>query len=173
MSTDTWSHIVQTQELTPSGKTFKIEAASEQCVRIAERLDIPAVLAVEAVITAKPIKGGVVFEGELEADIERICVASLDKISETIKESFRVEFLENPDTTKDGEDIIFDDKDWEKLENHEIDLGDFLIQQISLAMSPYPRKDGATNLSDEYGKVGDVSPFSVLKSLQSGSENKH
>jgi hypothetical protein len=53
------------------------------------------------------------------------------------------------------------------------DLGEFLVQQLSLAMDPFPRKPGAESLVETYGRGADISPFAALREkIEKSDENQ-
>ena len=54
----------------------------------------------------------------------------------------------------------------EPLEGDEIDLGELLVQHLSLALDPYPRLEGAESLLPEYRTATLSSPFAALKDLK-------
>ena len=91
----------------------------------------------------------------------RECVASLEEMKEIVDEAFEVEFLRQKPEPNLNEDV----EDWELPEVHEgqiFDIGELLVQQLSLAMKPFPRKEGAVSLTELYGDGGSVSPFADL-----------
>ncbi|MGD9801132.1 MAG: hypothetical protein AB7V02_11105, partial [Parvularculaceae bacterium] len=60
-----------------------------------------------------------------------------------------------------------DETAWrEPLDGDEIDLGELLVQHLSLALDPYPRKDGAESLLETYRNAATASPFAGLKGLK-------
>ena len=44
-----------------------------------------------------------------------------------------------------------------------LDLGEMLVQQLSLAMAAFPRKEGAESLAEAYAPPENTSPFAALK----------
>ena len=50
------------------------------------------------------------------------------------------------------------------VENGQIDLGQYAVEQLSLHLDPYPRKDGA--VFEQPPEPGEISPFGVLKALK-------
>ena len=173
MSSNPFSKLAHIPDLSAKGGNFTLEATPDQCDAVAKRLDIPAVRSLQATLHLKPIDRGVHLDGQLSATLERRCVASLEPLEEIIDETMQLTFSREANLKKDGDDFIFDHEDEELLEGDDLDLGDIVIQQLALAMEPYPRKSGAATLVDDYGKTGETSPFAVLKNLQTKPENKH
>ncbi|MEO0400011.1 MAG: YceD family protein [Pseudomonadota bacterium] len=122
---------------------FSLNATPEQQADAASRLDVVAVtaLAGEGVIKVKGAKGAVreaIIEGVASAALTRRCVASLEPMDEDVETPFKVRLVE----AVDEEDSHSDD-DVDLLDGDAVDVGDLLIQQVALAMQPYPRKADA------------------------------
>ena len=68
---------------------------------------------------------------------------------ENINENFEIRFTRQApsDPVASGEDS----DDWNRSELHEgdmLDVGELLVQQLSLAMAAFPRKQGAPSLAE-------------------------
>lgn len=130
---------------------------------IAEGLDIPAVRALTGHVEA--IRQGMLIRitGRLDAELERICGVTLEPMTETIGEDFEV--LYSTEILPVAEDeISLEDEAPDYLEGNEIDLAGELIQQLSLAMAAWPRKDDAA-LVEGYEEKKLASPFAALADL--------
>jgi hypothetical protein len=53
------------------------------------------------------------------------------------------------------------------LEGHEIGLGAYVVEDLSLAIDPFPRKPGVEFQAPE--QAGEPSPFAVLAKLKGGA----
>ena len=85
-------------------------------------------------------------------------------MEEVVIATFEVQFLQDLDPEEDQGD---EEIDLEPLQvDQEIDLADLLVQQVSLSMSPYPRKENAENAPQDHATVVESSPFDVLKQLK-------
>lgn len=164
---DTISRIVDISVLDAAGAKFVVEPNEEERAAIAKRLDIPAVRKLRGDFLLTPIRGGVDIALILDAETERACVASLEPMTETIREEVRVEFDRN---YAEEEDRDFSETGIlrEPLDSAEVDLGELLVQHLSLSLDPYPRKDGAERLADKFRDATSVSPFLPLKGLAGG-----
>ncbi len=151
------------------GKRFKLSANAEECARIAERLGVPAVARLEGEINLKANAKTIEAEGKISAALTRICVASLEEMAEAVDERFSVNYVrEETASLPDPED-----ESWDAPEYHEgdrFDLGELLTQQLALAMTAFPRKEGAASLADQYGAVQNDSPFAALQGKFEKSE---
>ena len=143
------------------GRRFRLSADDAARARIARRLGIPAVQRLEGDIALDASKTGIVAKGMVRAALTRECVSSLEEMTEEVDDAFEVEFLRAaPEEADEDVDI------WTAPEVHEgdsFDVGELLVQQLSLAMDPFPRKDGAASLAAQYGRDGEASPFAALR----------
>ena len=64
--------------------------------------------------------------------------------------------------------ISMDDESPDLVEDGQIDLGQYAVEQLALRLDPFPRKPGAEFVQPE--EPGEVSPFAVLKSLKPSGE---
>ena len=118
---------------------------------ITERLTLRAVDALQADIRVwfLPGRRTLALEGEITADVTQSCVVSLEPVREQLVDLFAeiqgaplgeaeamAVFPDHPDFDADAA------ADPEPLEGDEIDLGEIVIQYLSLALDPYPRADG-------------------------------
>ncbi len=160
----TLSRIIDISGLKDHGAEFVIEADDEQKKAVAARLDVPSVKTLRGVFTMRPMRGGAAVDLRLKAELERRCVVSLEPMVETIDEEISMVFDRNFVEADDDRD---DDDEWrEPLDGDEIDLGELLVQHLSLALDPYPRRQDADSLLDEYRSAATASPFEALKALK-------
>lgn len=153
-------------DLPPGGADFSIDADESQRRAIARRLDIRGLSRLAGTFRATPFKGGVAIQLKLEAIAERQCVVSLEPMTETINETINMRFDR---AFRDG-DFEEDDLLIEPLEGDAIDLGELLVQHLSLSLDPYPRKPGAKSLLGNYRSAASPSPFAVLKDVAKGED---
>ena len=141
-----------------------VAAETKECAAVAERLGVPAVAELDCRfrLARVPAEAGrIVAQGRLRARLTRECVVSLDEFQERIDEEFRVRFVPEG-TESDDDDPETDDEI--PYAGSTIDLGEAAVEQLALAMSPYPRKPGA-ELGDDAGPQA-ASPFAALGQLK-------
>jgi len=165
----TLSRVVEVSSLDPKGAEIVIEANESERQAIARRLDIPALGRLKGTFALAPARGGVEIRLRLDAQAERRCVASLEPMTETIAEDIAMQFDRDFDEDDRGEEFAGDTLR-EPLEGDEIDLGELLVQHLSLSLDPYPRKEGAGPLIERYGADAPSSPFAGLKDLANRDE---
>jgi len=159
-----FSFIVDLDKLLSGEKRFTLFAGKVECAKIAKRLDVPAVESLEGAVALSATRTEIIARGRVAAALTRQCVASLERMDEHIGEAFEVVFSRTPPENPAG----FSEEALAKLpETHlggSFDIGELLVQQLSLAMDPFPRKKDAQSLAETYGAGAESSPFDVLKS---------
>ena len=165
---------VRLDALPPDGRTVTVEASGDQRAAIAERLDIVSVESLTAKLVARPIKRGIEVSGTMAADVTQACVVSFEPVPEHIEEKLQRLFLQG--ATHDDEPSpgaeVFVDLDGEDQPDHfdgpEADFSEWLIETLSLALTPYPRKPGI-EIDAAYVDADDEneSPFAALRDLKS------
>ena len=142
-----------------AGMTMTVEATAEECTAIARRLMVPSVEAVQCRWALRPVPGGAFeAEGSLAARLHQECVVSLEVFPVELVEEFAVRFLP---ACRDEES--FDDPDEPDellIENGTLELGEATVEQLALALDPYPRKPGAA-LPEEAADTP-ANPFDAL-----------
>ncbi len=146
----------------PHGTSVLVEANLEELPAIAARLGIPAIHALRCAFKLRRVGGSVIeAQGELVAGLTQLCVVSLDEFDGTVQEAFTVHFV--PEGTED-DDPEPDAIDQVPFQGSAIDLGEAAIEQLALALDPYPRKPGAALPEDAAGS--ELGAFAALAALK-------
>ncbi len=156
-----------------AGKLFRLATDDDQRRKIAERLGVIAVEKLEGEIRLTATRSDIHAAGIVKASLRRECVASLEPMTENIDEKFEISFIRQAPTETEGANE--ESEDWMLAEVHEgdvFDVGELLVQQLSLAMAPFPRKPGAASLAEQYGQSGSVSPFGDLQAVLEKGQKK-
>lgn len=154
----------------------EIATSEGECLAIAAFLDIVAVNALSAsVAISRWSNAGIEVNAQLRAEVVQACVVTLEPVAQSIDEPFHLTFLPpharkvEPRTVAEAEVIVqFDEEDPpDDLEGPVLDLGPLIVEQLALALDPYPRAKGAA-LSDEFaaGEARKDSPFANLARLK-------
>lgn len=162
-----FSKIVRADEVLPAGFSARMEADEAARKAIAERLGIPAVEQLVGDVSLRRVSRGFELAGHFDAVLQRICVASLDLMQESLSEDFAIRFSEDA-----GDDADIEADAPEPIPPEGFDPGEILVQQLALAMDPYPHKEGAQSLAETYGTPGAISPFDVLKGTFAARRDK-
>lgn len=159
-------------------RRVKVEANHEECKRIAERLMIPAVKMLTCIYKVMPLQDhSVICDGWLDAQVVLACCVSGELFEDVVSEAFRVRFVtearESPQDFLDPDlpdEIIFD--------GQVVDLGALTIEQLALALPPFPRKpdltavDAAEDPATTDDDVPTTRPFAHLIHLMSKKSRK-
>ena len=162
ISTAEFSKEVELSALPPTGKIYKLVVSEDIYPQIARRLGVVSVANCSGEIHLKANKAVITVKGTVRAFLVRECVSSLEVMDETIDDSFEVEYMRHETRSEKAGQA----DELNLTESHlggVLDVGELLIQQVSLAMAPFPRKEGAASLVGEYGTEASISPFAVLQ----------
>ncbi|MCB8874406.1 YceD family protein [Acidisoma silvae] len=144
-----------------------IEATPEECAALAARLGLVDLLSLKATIrlNRKP-RDEFVASGEIHARATRTCVVSLEDFVEETDFAFTIRFVtEEPEMPDNLEELALEDgPDEVAYDDGTLDLGEAVVQEFALSLSPYPRKPGIVfeELDEDSGNA-----FAALKKLTS------
>jgi uncharacterized metal-binding protein YceD (DUF177 family) len=114
---------------------------------------------------------GVKVEGTLHARVEQACVVTLEPVESTIHASFERRFLPpemlGPESKSDEVFVDPEGEDPPEPLTHEVDLGEFAVEELALNLDPYPRKEGIA-FEDKFGAPAEpqAHPFAKLARLK-------
>ena len=146
-----------------AGLSVTVEADAAECAAIARRLLVPSVEAVRCQWSLRPAPGGAVeAEGSLRAQLHQDCVVTLDAFATIVVEEFAVRFVPAGTESDTADDP--DEADELPIEAGVLELGEATVEQLALALDPYPRKPGAV-LPDGIGDEAET-PFGALAKLR-------
>ena len=145
------------------GYTLTVEADTSECAAIALRLLLPSVQSVRCDWTLRAAPHGVVeADGSLRARLHQECVVSLDAFAADVVEEFAVRFVPEGDESEEGDDP--DEPDELPIHAGVLELGEATVEQLALALEPYPRKPGAVLPAEVVDEPGN--PFAGLARLR-------
>jgi hypothetical protein len=160
----------------------RIEATEAERNAVARRLALVSLDRLAADLRLRRTKGGTVIavSGHIEAEATQSCVVSLAPVRSQVAGDFTSRYSLAPADTDDtgGDSGLVEvdaagDDPPEALGPDGLDLGETVVQQLAIALDPYPRCDDATlealGWSGEDGdKAARESPFKGLKTLTQG-----
>ncbi len=125
----------------PGGASVDVQADPLELPAVAARLGVPAVHALRCAFRLRRIGASVIeAQGALSARLTQRCVVSLDEFEDDVGDEFTVHFV--PSGSED-EDPDPDAPDQIPYDGAVVDLGEAAVEQLALALDPYPRKPGA------------------------------
>ncbi len=163
------SRPVSLDRIAVRGTSLVVEADGAELAPIASRLGVPAVGTVRCRWAFREPTGltqVIDADGVLDAVVSRICVVTLEAFDEIVHEAFSVRFV--PAGTESGsDDEDPDTPDLLPYAGSSIDLGEATVEQLALALDPFPRAPGAVldrviGVDSEDGEADGANPFARL-----------
>lgn len=145
------SRIVIADKVTTNGMYEVVTATDAECAALARRFDIVSVTGLRAKMRLRRIRGEFIkVTGELSANVVQSCVVTLDPVPAAVQSDFSALYAPDHLIPKEDEGDETDhfqflgaDEDFpEPMPAGRIDIGELVAQNLSLALEPYPRKDG-------------------------------
>jgi uncharacterized metal-binding protein YceD (DUF177 family) len=156
-----------------AGVQRRLTPDAEARKRVARVLDLQALDLFEADINLVPTVSGWRLDGRVVADAVQTCGLTLEPLPVHVDRKFSVQMVEateRDDADDEGEiDLELDDDSPDQIEGGSLDLGQYAVEQLALSLDPFPRKPGA--VFEQPREPGEISPFAVLKSLQSRDDS--
>ncbi|MEM8936735.1 MAG: hypothetical protein AAGC77_10050 [Pseudomonadota bacterium] len=164
-----FSRFVALGDFPAAGERLNLEADEGQRAALAKRFDVIRINILSGAMSISATQKRIDITGRLEAQLIRRCVVTLDEMVERIDEPLELAFVRDADLLDE------DDETGAGPELHqgaEIDVGELLAQQLSLAMAPFPREEGAT-LDSDHAVAVETSPFAAIAGKFSKIEQNH
>jgi uncharacterized metal-binding protein YceD (DUF177 family) len=186
-----WSHFFDIQDIEDGKAVVSIEPDEEERQDLARRLNIPVVKSVKAELKIKQPSGANVIHvaGQMQAEITLKCSVSLEEFDMQIDEPIEGWFADKEKTVsfaaaKRDKEAATSRGEVEMMEEHEdpepvidgaIDLGELVTQHLSLAIPPYPKKEGVHyEFGDDNVEIDEKSPLrkNPFEALKDWKENR-
>ena len=170
-----FTRLVAADRLGDSETTREIEATPAERAALARRLGLVALDRLTASVGLRRLQGGLVrVGGRFEADVVQACVVTLEPVPARVAADFAVLFAAGPVAEERVANVAADAEDPpEPMVDGKIDLGETAVQQLALALDPYPRAPGAEVPAEYAGAAADDGrtrgPFAALTGLKDGS----
>ena len=169
-----FSRLVGRDTLAEAGSLHEIEADAEERAALARRFGLTALDSLQARVAVAPAAGGALLRlsGNFEAEVVQPCVVTLEPVRSHVTETFEQLYsLEAAAESQATEVEVAPEKDDppEPVGADGIDIGELVAQQLSVALDPYPRAEGAS--LEEAGLAGgetalEEGPFAALAALK-------
>lgn len=140
------------------GMAVEIQARPEELAPVAARLGVVALDSLHCAFKLRRVGANTIeAQGMLRAQVTETCVVSLDPFSHEIAEAFTIHFvpegMEHDDPDPDAVDQV-------PFAGNMVDLGEAAVEQLALALDPYPRKPGAELMTEPGAER--ANPFAAL-----------
>lgn len=154
-----------------SGTRIRLEASVDECRALAKRFDLVNLDRLEGVIDIAPVDltRTVHVSGRVFAHVVQTCVVTFEPVAAKVEADFDRLFSRDEPAEADAEvEIAIEAETPEPVVGDELDLGEILAEELSLALDPYPRAADAdqrlAELSGDDDAVG--GPFGALARLR-------
>jgi uncharacterized metal-binding protein YceD (DUF177 family) len=171
-----WAPTIRLGEAARGAMNLDLAPDAAARAEIARDLDLVALPEFTAKARLAPWHDGVVLTGRFSGVVTQVCGVSLEPFDQPIDGAFEVRLVPAGSPNLPGEDggeltLDLDEADPpEPLEGDEIDVGAYVVEHLSLALDPFPRKPGV-EFEYEDTDAAQASPFAVLKGLQDRNRN--
>lgn len=172
---------IATADITTEERNYTLTAPEAVLASVIERLSLVSLASLTADLTVvydrtfKAVKIG----GRVKATLEQPCVVTLEPVPETVDDSFEL-LLVSPEQAEqyDNDELYLDPAypDYDSLEAEHVDLGEVIVQTLSIMISEYPRKAGVELQGDlpngievNEDLVKKPNPFAALSKLRDES----
>ena len=152
----------------PGGVKRTLEPDAAARARIVKALDLASLDAFTAEMELAPSSTGWRLSGRIRASLAQTCGITLEPLPLEIDAPFVLTLAEAVDEESDEIVITMDDESPDLIENGQIDLGQYAVEQLALRLDPFPRKAGAEFVQPP--EPAEISPFAVLKQLRPSDE---
>jgi uncharacterized metal-binding protein YceD (DUF177 family) len=122
----------------------RIEATAEEREKLSQRFDLVALDSLVATVELRRESGEVILlEAAFEAEFVQNCAVTLEPVRSAISDRFSLIYGPPGD---DEQEIVLtgDETAFEPLNDHAIDIGEAVAQELSLALPVFPRHPDAT-----------------------------
>jgi hypothetical protein len=163
-----FSRPVSAETIGQRDQLYEIEATEAERAALARRFGLISVDAFRAIIRLRRMgKGLIEARGRYQADVVQSCVVTLEPVPARLAEEFKVLYSTAPVRPQREVVVAAEAEDPpEAVSGGLIDLGEAAVQQMALALDPYPRAPGAEMPTGDCGgsatEEGRFNPFSVL-----------
>lgn len=152
----------------PGGLTRTLVPDAAARSRIARALDLASLDAFSADMQLSPTPSGWRLSGRVRASLAQTCGITLERLPVEVDAPFVLNLAEAVDDSSDEIVITLDDESPDLIENGQIDLGQYAVEQLALRLDPFPRKPGAAFVQPP--EPAEISPFAILKQRQAPDE---
>lgn len=173
------SHPLRVESIRPRGTQATVSAEASQLALIAKSLGLAALEKLDARYDLSRNGERVKLEGRIRAQIQQICVVTLDAFPAALDVPLKLDmvpdtdpiFAVRPERAEEGEidiEVMLNEVDPpEPIVDGVIDLGAITLEFLALALDPYPRKPGVS-FAPPASAEPEPSPFAALAKLKRG-----
>ncbi len=178
-----WSHFVDSISVSEKETKIEIEAPENVYANLCKRLKVHAISSLKADVSLQrnEVNRYVYVKGRIIADLQQQCVITTEPVTETVDDTFGAWYAEPNKAVsfakakrerlspkeRDELPVLEEEEDPEMIVDGKIDVGELIVQNLSLALNPYPRVEGAEFEQEKEGECAPDgmydNPFAALK----------
>jgi uncharacterized metal-binding protein YceD (DUF177 family) len=169
-----FSHHFDLATLPRDGAEEYFEVSEAACRAIAAAFSVNAIEDFTARLNISRVaRDEFQVEGNFKATVGQTCIVTLQPIRTRLDQDVtrRYRLVARGASRSRVEDVAVDEDATEIIESTRIDLAAPVLEELSLAIDPYPRLEGAEFENAAKDEAAEDSPFAVLKALK-GNEEK-
>ncbi len=173
-----FSRILDANVLLQGPQSFFLSASKAELEAVCKRLGLIALDALTADITVHPptqAQKSIQLDVVLAADLVQTCVVSLKPVPEKVSERISLLLSKDPEPEAYTADDHWLDLAREEAETLYVggtglfDMGEIMVQYLSLSMNPYPRHEDAV-FEPIMEELPEKNPFAKLNPLRGEDE---
>ncbi|WP_162914981.1 YceD family protein [Desertibaculum subflavum] len=159
---------VEVSRIGPSGLSLAIEADPAERERLARRLGLGELRRLHADLALQPRGAGIALTATWTAEVVQDCVVTLDPVVSELGDTFELAYGPAAEAEAAAEiELDLDVADPpEPIEGGRIDVGEAVVEQLALAIDPYPRKPGVEFVPPADETEMQENPFAALGGLK-------
>ena len=162
--------------LPKEGTELTMSPRADERSRIAAWLNVESVEDLKASVKlTRSASGRFVYRAHFEADVVQASVVSLEPVPSHLSLDFERSYEVAPSALRSGRKrnippvVALDQEDEdapESVDSPLIDIAVPILEELSLALDPYPRREGEAFAPPEPAESAPNNPFAILKSLK-------
>lgn len=159
------------------GKAFTLEATPAECRAVARRLELVSLtgFVFEGRLEHGPRDAILILRGSVLADVTQRCVVTLEPVPAKLEVPVERYFI--TEATESQAEVVVspDDEEPEPITGDLLDLGEIAVEELSLALDPYPHAADAPAVLRSVNEAADAaarSAFAALAALRDRSKRR-
>ena len=170
-----FSRPLRLDEVPADDLSLQLDATAGERAAVARRLGLLSLDLLQGTLSVRPLaRGGLELKGSVQAKLEQSCVVTLEALPVEVSRPLNLRFLDEEAFRQheSAQEDPLDGPDVEPMPGGEsLDLGELLVEELSLALDPHPRRADAGFADLSLGPDGSTdgaagssgSPFAVLE----------
>ena len=163
-----FSRPIPLAEITRHQRQYRIAVTEQEAPQVAARLGVDELRSLTADLVVAKRRGVIEVGGQFTAEVVQLCVVSLEPFAAVVTGDIDEVFAET-DADRNLDEVAVDLDTPEPVDGDELDLGELVVQCLSLEIDPHPRAPDA-NIEDldapTDGRIDPSHPFAGLAKLQ-------